>query len=347
MASPEPPYQCGICKRCRPNHSGPSFRRALSALHISHTRPCEAEYPAPARKVLGDNIRERPLTPPLLVPTPSIKPAWLPPYRPVVIQQTKVQSASLLFTKLPPEIRQVIFKFALWGSDGDDVAVHLNPWGCRRPCIQCPSSSSAKHWTHRERCWRRRTHTVDGIEYGIWGGFELEKARRNGPLVRVALLMTCRWIYTETRPLLYTTPTFNIGHLTTLKTYINTHQFPHIHTTLRHLELTVLFEGYPGDPSYVAPDTSPPWEEQWALLGGMKGLRTLRVHAERTPWKGHPMFPGEEGFLGPMMGVDWCEVFEVTASWGVVEGGKGEEMLRKAPFRFEKCEKLLFVFEYD
>ncbi|KAK2809070.1 hypothetical protein FQN50_004123 [Emmonsiellopsis sp. PD_5] len=324
-------------------HSGSSFRWALSALDLRHTRPYEAEYPPPARKVLGDSsttIHERrPLTPPFPTSTPSTKPRWLPPHT-KALQLTKTQLTSPLFAKLPPEIRLLIFKFALWGGDGDDAVVHLNIWGCRRPCIQCPSSSSAKHWTHRERCWRRWKHTVDGIEYGIWGGFEPKEARRKGRLGRVALLMTCRWIYTESRPLLYTTPTFNISNLTTLKPYLTSPQFPHLHTTLRHLELTIIFQRYPGDQS-DAPPICPLWEDQWALLGGMKGLRTLKVHAEHVVKPGYPVLPREEGFFGPMMGVDWCEVFEVVVSWAV--GEAGEEMVGRAPFRFGRCEELLFV----
>lgn len=132
--------------------------------------------------------RERRLTLPLDdTQEPTLSKSWFRS-RPKA-QVTLEQTTSILFTKLPAEIRALIYTFAIC----DEEKSRLNI-GFRGSPVASMNTSNKPGYIAAYR--------DDDASQRTWG---LDKGV-------LSLMRTCRLIYTEAIPLLYSTPTFVFSH---------------------------------------------------------------------------------------------------------------------------------------
>lgn len=128
------------------------------------------------------------------VPLPSSRPRALTlplppasPARPDCPQQqqqqqtTRAQSQSRLFSKLPLELRRMVYECVL----GGDV-LHIVRLTRRIAHVRCRGSSERKSWRHP--CWGHQS--IDGLYMGIIGS---SATRTDGGVL--PLLRTCRLVY--------------------------------------------------------------------------------------------------------------------------------------------------------
>jgi len=139
----------------------------------------------------------------------------------------------------------------------------------------------------------------------------------------IQLLQTCRRIYTESAPLLYTLPTLSFDSPETLLAYASSLPAHHV-PSIRHVQLDLRFHlsFWFGESTPISDFAT--WETLWRTVAGMQGLRDLEV---RITWPRIPSMVGkeeeEERWLEPLELVGrGVERFEVSLPPG--KGGDGD-----------------------
>ncbi|KAF2456611.1 hypothetical protein BDY21DRAFT_347694 [Lineolata rhizophorae] len=197
------------------------------------------------------------------------KPATLP---------ASSQAQSPLFSRLPKEVRLLIYEHAL-GSRDVWTHVMCKPKGLRH--ARCFDDEMRIGWQHA--CWGH-----------CWpdGSFRGPSSRAPGKADRslVALLQTSRLVYSEAIDILYTSNRFHIRQNRVL-VYLSQSILPSRFHAIRHLHLTTVFallheqlsqllrhqvfvDDWWGD---WPPDDPCTWTRFCALVGSMRGLRVLRI----------------------------------------------------------------------
>lgn len=203
---------------------------------------------------------------------------------------TRPQTGSPFLQKLPPEIRAKIYHEVLGGE-----TLHLIPLPERVAHVRCRATSGTDPL---RTCMPER-----------YSGQEIQVSSLD-----LALLQSCRQIYTEAIPILYTTNTFDIDDPSILL-YLARTILPHRLESIRYLHFT--WE-YVVPPLTIAASKNPnwfprddqTWEAFWDVVGRkMPELRVL-VLVVRTQ---HPKLDWrlEEGWVRPLLEVRGLKEFRL------------------------------------
>ena len=211
------------------------------------------------------------------------------------------QSQSLLFNKLPPEIRQQIYLYAL-----GERTIHLVPKHSRLDHVLCTGSSYPNLRSYA--CWTIRTTSVSpSIAYILrekdWSGVG------DGLL---NLLQTCRKIYSEAVHILYAGNTFDVPTPESIILLVDT-VLPHRLNNIRSIHMSWHFcrvWSTGALPSQAQHD----WDKCWSILSTIRSLRHLRVilHNGSSPMSG----PFEEEMFEPAWSVKLIRKWEIITVWG-------------------------------
>ncbi|KAF2203685.1 hypothetical protein GQ43DRAFT_438610, partial [Delitschia confertaspora ATCC 74209] len=291
------------------------------------------------------------------VQEPSLTGKILPRYL-ISAPHTSPQKTSLLLTKLPPELREEIWKLVL-GAQTLHILPSLVPNLTRahqprnryflsngnpnhekeityrldyEPCKWTPKDMEYHHaecgYTHSAyTIWVTRhgelyfnaPAAIVKAERDIEVGFLRWRGRRNRCL---ALLKTCRLIYTEAIHTLYTSNTFDFRSLTTLTQFPST-ILPHRFTSIRSLNVRFAFRS-----GVEQVNDEHNWASACLCLKQMTGLRRLLLVLEDTR-----DVKGDKWILQPIMDHD-VKVngeFVVRVSWS--ENRWEKEMGARLPFK--------------
>ncbi|KAI9662039.1 MAG: hypothetical protein M1831_002954 [Alyxoria varia] len=242
--------------------------------------------------------------------------------------RTYSQIQSSLLTRLPAELRLQIWRHVL----GDDL-IHLvrcrHRIGYRR-CLGADGTLRSRGgWSEHDYCWGECATTVHDGQPKVRKEAPVETARPLLPLVK-----TCRKVYTEAIPLLYTTNHFSLNHIETL---ISLHLtlLPHRLSQIRSLTLSwrLTLAPYKVQRSsdsnaaslVIGPNVSPPphdlgtWESACAALAAMTGLRDLHVIIEPRPGN----FPLGSAPLKPESWKPFLDPLQKVMGWKQGAGGGG------------------------
>ena len=184
------------------------------------------------------------------------------------------QSQSRLFSKLPLELRQSIYRYVLGGKVIHVTRLqtrlgHVTCFHVAREDVKKPYSPSS------HQCW--------GIRYArttLFNGLRDEERTDDKDAVS-ALVKTCRRVYSESIGFLYQENVFNVNTPETILLLKET-VLPHRLQVISSVEMTWIV-------SYEdAVDTSEKWlmrkgawEQAWKVLGDMKGLQSLWVQLQQ------------------------------------------------------------------
>jgi hypothetical protein len=191
-------------------------------------------------------------------------------------QKTRSQSGSPLFTRLPTEIR-----FMIWADVLGDHFLHVAQGPKRLVAIDCGENSGPETRSHG--CWRCTTASVvmESVSY-------IDECRRDGyrdghptkPANLLSLLQTCRIIYTETMPILYKTNTFDFNHIDTL-VYFQRCILPQRLDQVRFLRLEWYFEYLHVGLAHMARHRNlTTWSEICDALASFTGLQELTLYLD-------------------------------------------------------------------
>ncbi|KAF2007273.1 hypothetical protein P154DRAFT_558567 [Amniculicola lignicola CBS 123094] len=253
-------------------------------------------------------------------PLPTLHPSNLPPaaitgYGEVYARQAQ----SLLISKLPIELRALIWEHFLgghlihmyWQTGGTPLS-----FICKREesCISLAHSTPTRQGS-TEISWTS-IHPIDTSRIDQKKGF-------------MPLLLTCRALYFESTRALYTKNTFDFSnqwaHLRTLQWHIPLISLTHI------TSLTMKCHGVPL-PSRR--DQFLDWKLAWEAIALLKGLKYLRVELVAQPTKTGDReaeakaMEAEEELLKPVRSVSAVRDFEIAVPWPEREGGGRVEGLR-------------------
>jgi hypothetical protein len=272
-------------------------------------------------------IRPRRLTdPPLLHSSRSWKDVLLGRH---VTQQTfSTQSASILFARLPIEVRQVIWTNVLGG-----YLLHVARAPGRLIALPCADIADPKRATRKHSCWgwtdnpQQGSHTagfyVGSLAEHLMGITELPDARPADFLL--PLLQSCRQAYLEGISILYQKNVFDLNHIDTLF-YLQRSVLPQRLVEIHSLNLSWNFRY--GLPFSRVPYGLATWAEACSVLASLRGLQILRVRLT-----GHGIdFAHDRHLWGTMLEAlmqikSMGDCFEVFLPWSVAQcesAAKGE-----------------------
>ncbi|KAJ5615652.1 hypothetical protein N7537_000766 [Penicillium hordei] len=254
----------------------------------------------------------------------SNKPPSLPRHQTIAIPSPQPQSR--LLTRLSPELRLMIWEFVL-----ADQRIHIIQCNKQRlghvvcPCALVPGSSSPKRHTR---------HTQNSHLCEICHGTGISQPAKEADLLRwnkvklLGLALTCRQIYHESIPLLYTLPTLEFSNPWTLPYFLPT--IPPSHRDrIRTIELRWSFPGHwlPSKDSVRAVYVSagrPQWTETCRAVSQLRSLRSFVLVLESN-WFSEPV-EKLAGFLGPLSGVVVRSGSGLRRGWDRDSGGKKDDV---------------------
>ncbi|KAF3384809.1 hypothetical protein F1880_002109 [Penicillium rolfsii] len=273
------------------------------------------------------------------------------------IQQTK----SPLFTRLPPEIRAIIWSYVFGNDTLHLVTVKNKVRHVRCACTSSESSSSTKSLTHHRHCcpttlarWRNASPpTTNNTSSSISNVNTLLYPHTNPTLPSSlssstpALLRTCRAIYTETSTLLYKNSTFDIDDLYTFIAFTQSLPAHALHSLARlTIQWTPIWTPLAGQDHknsiYAHTHSDALWLQFWARVASLPSLKEIRFSLDLGSFTG-TVTPAGDVLLGgsgvriplgvgelwtlPLLAVRGLETFEmaVTVRCDVVARGVLEE----------------------
>ncbi|KAF2643705.1 hypothetical protein P280DRAFT_215033 [Massarina eburnea CBS 473.64] len=179
--------------------------------------------------------------------------------------RTHMQGQSMFFAMLPIDVRKIVYEYVM----GEET-VHLTLGTKKRfSHFKCPRNEEGDE-------------TVDGAD-GDCGCKILVGGAQSGRLSSACLrlLMTCRRMYCEAIPHLYTPHIFSLLHVTHLL-YLPSRVPQQRLNSIRSLRIRWAIRALPyfrrGTSNRLAyPEDTANWEKAWAILASMRGLKDLRV----------------------------------------------------------------------
>ncbi|KAJ4993210.1 hypothetical protein SVAN01_01185 [Stagonosporopsis vannaccii] len=187
-----------------------------------------------------------------MTPKPRLRSLTLPLVEMQDDQKTFVQFQSSFFTKLPLEIRRMVYIEIIGGVTISLRTYNGKPLAQRYRCSGCPCRDSAR--PHRREL-----------------GFGLTSLR------------TCRQMYSEAIEFLYTSNTFSIStwdddHATV--DYMSYYFLPHRITQIQQLRIDWELDSF--SYNHLSSTTSggnsfEAWKKSWDALRSMTGIRQLRI----------------------------------------------------------------------
>ncbi|KAG0158955.1 hypothetical protein PDIDSM_6475 [Penicillium digitatum] len=232
----------------------------------------------------------------------SHNPSPLP--RRQTIESPSPQLRSRLLTRLSPELRLLIWEFVL-----ADQRIHIIQCSKQRlrhvvcPCALGPKTKSSSP--------KRHTRQSSNLFCEICHGTGISQPAKEADLLRwnkvklLGLALTCRQIYHESIPLLYTLPTLEFSNPWTLPYLLPTIP-PEHRDRIRAIELRWSFPGHwlPSKDSvravYVSAGRAQ-WSETCRAVSQLGSLRSFVVVLESS-WFSEPV-EKLAGFLEPLKGV--------------------------------------------
>ncbi|KAJ5880636.1 uncharacterized protein N7473_011689 [Penicillium subrubescens] len=302
------------------------------------------------RKICAPSLNSNPQLP----SPPSTSSSSTSTSTPTFIQQTK----SPLFTRLPPEIRAIIWSY-VFGNDTLHLVTVKNKVRHVRCSSSGSSSSSTKALTHHRHCcpttlarWRNssspnNTTTINSNDNNLLYPHTNPHLPSTLSSSSPSLLLTCRAIYTETSTLIYKNSTFDIDDLYTFIAFTQSlplHALSHIHRlTIQWSPIWTPLSGQDHKNSiYAHTHSDALWLQFWARVASLPSLREIKLSIDLGSFTGTvtpsggvvlggsgvrlPLGVGELWTV-PLLGVRGLETFEmaVTARCDVVARGVLEE----------------------
>ncbi|KAF2491494.1 hypothetical protein BU16DRAFT_621050 [Lophium mytilinum] len=153
------------------------------------------------------------------------------------------------------------------------------------------------------------------VIYGYTSSPRSRSRRRYGLL---SLPKTCRLAYAESIREFYSLNTFSTIHhgaLLLLPSFLAPQLFHAIRSLRLHCHVRRIYYTHPFPDS--VPNDEATWESTWAVVAGMRGLRSLRVHITRptdstVPYRDHSI---ERQLLEPLAAIQGLDSFVVATSW--------------------------------
>ncbi|OQE30593.1 hypothetical protein PENFLA_c003G00688 [Penicillium flavigenum] len=230
----------------------------------------------------------------------SNKPPPLPLHQTIAFSP---QSQSLLITRLSPELRLMIWGFVL-----ADQRIHIIQCNKRLGHVVCPCALEQKA---RRSSPSPERHTRQNSTCEICHGTGISQPAKEADLARcnkvklLGLALTCRQIYHESIPMLYTHPTLEFSNPWTLPYLLPTIRPDH-RDCIRAIELRWSFPGHwlPSKDSvravYVSAGRTQ-WIETCRAVSQLRSLRSFVLVLESN-WFSEPV-EKLVGFLEPLRGV--------------------------------------------
>ncbi|KAL2864129.1 uncharacterized protein BJX67DRAFT_362108 [Aspergillus lucknowensis] len=282
--------------------------------------------------------RKRALTPPL--PPQAASSSWLW-FRKPKPQETYDQSQSSFLTKLPYEIRQIIYR-ELLAPPGSrlHISTHYKKRTNYLASVCCyESRNNLLPWNHR--CWVRKRDAKGNKKYP-----DFSPHRKRGRVrVYLSILRCCRTVYAESITLLYTVTTFSVrsdSAICDLARVIRPHRLQMIRSLqfdtcaivmgiMSHITAySVLYW------QFNAPAT---WKEAWDVIASMTGLQTLHVSlTAEMAWERGVTIVTIPWIVEPMKGIRFVRDYQVVVYCpeeldemaelvrGAGEGGRDSEL---------------------
>ena len=232
------------------------------------------------------------------------------------------QSSSNFFTRLPREIRDLIYNEVIKAGG---LPVHLFLYNDRSNHYR--SSLGVKpNWDMRIVAKSFNPIPRSGITMGLDRARENNVKEHQTGRYSLTWLLSCKQIFNEAFYLLYFVPTIWIHDICTFEKWWTTlppTSFNKIHSL--HLEVVTLcqpafvtrqFGNRNGHSSMVLDYGR--WATLWDTIATMKGLRTLQVKLSKLP---HARFSQEtnKDILEPFMAIKRPENFTVSVAWHLEE----------------------------
>ncbi|KAF2811781.1 uncharacterized protein BDZ99DRAFT_497429 [Mytilinidion resinicola] len=271
-------------------------------------------------------VRKRALSIPLPEEPETEEPGV--PSSPEELKQTTIFQEKSRLMALPLELREMIYK-AVLGNDVMHVIHKENKLGHLR-CKANSEKACPKRWHGVGPCADSCWGVVDSSN--IWMPVE-EPQGSDGDVL--PLLQTCRQVYSEAFPLLYSTNTFSFIDLDCLR-YLSATILPSRFNAIKSLRI----EWYLTWPLYdvfaqrmlfntalYPPHDEATWEDIWRIIAGMTGLQRLRVDLKY--FDGFRDNECEQKMLAPLRQVKGLKEFDVYLGW------KGKDVTG-APFKLTR-----------
>ncbi|CAF9927985.1 MAG: hypothetical protein ALECFALPRED_003921 [Alectoria fallacina] len=229
------------------------------------------------------------------------------------VQKTDEQTQSLLFAKLPMEIRTMIYGMALSGEGQLLHIVRVSPHSISH--LRCSKADGGQ--CRYYECFD--FYEEDGEKLSA-------RKRTHGNLL--PLTLSCRKVYTEAISTLYSHNTFEFRDLYSLICFPST-ILPTRMNQIRSLKLDCIVGA--GHRNFGRTDVTPqndvPWKMVWKIIAGMTELRDLRV--DLAMLRDSPSLSAEQEIqlLAPLMAVRQAKGFVVNLRWSAqlsYDDGAGE-----------------------
>ncbi|OCK84925.1 hypothetical protein K432DRAFT_439645 [Lepidopterella palustris CBS 459.81] len=265
--------------------------------------------------------RLRALTLPLPVFVPDPEPPMRASKREKLVQQVTIdQLESCTLFKLPLELRTIIWTYTLGGNH-----IHILKKRRRLGNTYCPSEDA-------EQVGRRDMCVLSKDERGFCRSTAYpEKA---WPL---ALISSCRQIYSEAINILYSTNTFAFDDIDALLWFGST-VLPQRLSLVTSLHFDWVFlRSFLTRTEARPPNDKPTWENACEVLASMTKLRNLKVNIKMQSSYGPPQFnPLYPEFLDPLCSVHVNGNFEVYVPWPEDHLMEIQTVPRDAPFQIRR-----------
>ncbi|KAK3178546.1 hypothetical protein OEA41_000683 [Lepraria neglecta] len=309
------PFAIELCGTSRQNERERAEQRAREEVHRKN-----APRPLP-------ETRKRALTAPLPLTEEvscsgeiSNPKNWLSKVQSKVdgMQRTFDQSKSSLFSKLPPEVRRLIYTEVFVGNL---PIVHIVRKYRRLGHLHCINKCTTRLIRLEDSCWGISDLTGDWIPGPT-------KAKTDGGMI--PLLLACRRIYSEAIDLLYESNRFSFISSDIL-IHLSLTILPQRFNVIRKVHLTwQLWPAFLGCRFDLAE-----WDKACDVMASMRGLRFLQIDLDAGGLEnmGNTInAERERGLLEPLMAVTMVKDFCVTL-WWVPFRDQEESLMEGTPFR--------------
>ena len=241
--------------------------------------------------------------------------------------QTSLQPQARLFSKLPPEIRQSIFGYAIAGN-----TLHITRMPLRLGHVTCFEPSNFIGLTP----WNtnRSLHECWGMEVRgstLYHG-PFDKSRCNDRDGLLNLSKSCRRIYSETIDLIYTGNVFDTNAPLCMNLLFDT-VLPHRFNMIRSLETSwkISAKWFTEQPS--PSQEKHEYDRAWLILFGMENLRKLSVELSVASFYPSMTQAIEKNIFMLPWKVELPQKWELVTNWHLGDSGTD---VNGAPFRITR-----------